>query len=149
MRGVTLMAPNQRWALARCRVEMRAETAEQVAKNAIAKGDVLAAARIAGIQGAKRAAEMLPGCRLVALDATSVNFSIGERSIEVEVDVRAQDRTGVEMEAMMACAAAALTIYDMCKALDRTMSIEQLSLWERADGHSGSWRRSPGEPSAP
>ena len=109
------------------------------------KGDVLAAARIAGIQAAKRAAELIPMCHPVLVGTTSVNFSFGDHFIEVEVQVETVDRTGVEMEAMTACTVAALTIYDMCKSQDRTMTIEQVALWEKSGGRSGPWRRT--EPS--
>ena len=139
MVDVTPREPTHRRALARCRVSMQPETTTLVANNAITKGDVLAAARIAGIQAAKRTAEMIPMCHPVLVGA--VNFSIGDDYVEVEVQVETVDRTGVEMEAMTACAVAALTVYDMCKSSDRTMTIERLALWEKSGGRSGPWRR--------
>lgn len=141
MRDVTPREPTSRRALARCRVEMLPETTNQVATNAMTKGDVLAAARIAGIQAAKRAAELIPMCHPVLVGTTAVNFSFGDNYIEVEVQVETVDRTGVEMEAMTACTVAALTIYDMCKSQDRTMTIERVALWEKSGGRSGPWRR--------
>ncbi len=120
---------------------MAPETTDKVAQNANAKGDVLATARTAAIQAAKRTADLLPMCQMVAVGTTTVHFHIGDAYVEVEVEVHTVDRTGVEMEAMTACTVAALTIYDMCKGGDRTMSIEQVKLWEKVGGRSGTWRR--------
>jgi cyclic pyranopterin phosphate synthase len=132
-----------RRALARCRVEMKPETTAQVANNAITKGDVLAAARVAGIQAAKRTADLVPMCHPLLVGSVQVDFTIGDDYVEVEAKVETVDRTGVEMEAMTACAIAALTVYDMCKTADRTMSIGQLMLWEKTGGSSGQWKREP------
>ncbi len=120
---------------------MKPETTAQVANNAITKGDVLAAARVAGIQAAKRTADLVPMCHPLLVGSVQVDFTIGDDYVEVEVKVEAIDRTGVEMEAMTACAVAALTVYDMCKSADRTMSIDQLMLWEKTGGSSGQWKR--------
>jgi cyclic pyranopterin phosphate synthase len=133
--------PSLRRALARCRVYMLPETTAKVANNAINKGDVLATARVAGIQAAKRTASMFPLCHPVLLGNVHVNFSFGDDYVEVEAYVEAVDRTGVEMEAMTACAVAALCVYDMCKSADRTMRISNLALWEKSGGSSGTWRR--------
>ena len=122
---------------------MKPETTAKVANNAITKGDVLAAARVAGIQAAKRTAELMPMCHPLLVGSVHVNFSIGDDFVEVEANVETVDRTGVEMEAMTACAIAALTVYDMCKSADRTMTIGQLALWEKAGGSSGVWKRDP------
>ena len=132
-----------RRALARCRVEMKPETTAQVANNAITKGDVLAAARVAGIQAAKRTADLVPMCHPLLVGSVQVDFTIGDDYVEVEAKVETVDRTGVEMEAMTACAIAALTVYDMCKTADRTMSIGHLMLWEKTGGSSGMWKREP------
>ena len=132
-----------RRATARCRVSMKLETTAQVANNAITKGDVLAAARVAGIQAAKRTADLVPMCHPLLVGAVYVDFTIGDDYVEVEAKVETVDRTGVEMEAMTACAVAALTVYDMCKTTDRTMSIGQLMLWEKVGGSSGMWKRDP------
>jgi len=130
-----------RRALARCRVGMKPETTAQVANNAITKGDVLAAARVAGIQAAKRTADLVPMCHPLLVGSVQIDFTIGDDYVEVEAKVETIDRTGVEMEAMTACAIAALTVYDMCKTADRTMSIGQLMLWEKTGGSSGQWKR--------
>jgi cyclic pyranopterin phosphate synthase len=120
---------------------MKPETTAQVANNAITKGDVLAAARVAGIQAAKRTADLVPMCHPLLVGSVQVDFTIGDDYVEVEAKVETVDRTGVEMEAMTACAIAALTVYDMCKTADRTMSIGQLMLWEKTGGSSGQWKR--------
>ena len=120
---------------------MLPETTASIASNAIHKGDVLGAARIAGIQAAKRAAELLPMCHPVLVGNVLVNFNIGDTYVEVETHVDTVDRTGVEMEAITAATVAALCIYDMCKSADRTMSIEHACVWEKSGGRSGTWRR--------
>ena len=120
---------------------MKPETTAMVASNAVTKGDVLAAARIAAIQAAKRTPDLIPLCHPLLVGSVYVNFTIGDDSIEVESQVETVDRTGVEMEALTACAVAALTIYDMCKSSDRTMSIGELTLWEKTGGRSGHYRR--------
>ena len=95
-----------------------------------------AAARIAGIQAAKRTADLIPMCHPLLVGAVHVNFTIGDDYVEVEAQVETVDRTGVEMEALTACAVAALTIYDMCKSADRAMSVGDLALWEKTGGSS-------------
>lgn len=105
------------------------------------KGDVLATARVAAIQAAKQASALLPMAHPVLVGNVYVNFTIADTHIEVEASVDALDRTGVEMEALTAASVAALTIYDMCKSQDRTMTIENLALWEKSGGRSGTWRR--------
>jgi len=142
MVDVSPREPTHRRALARCRVWMLPETTTKVANNAITKGDVLAAARIAGIQAAKRTAELIPMCHPVLVGSVAVNFSIGDDYVEVESQVETVDRTGVEMEALTACTVAALTVYDMCKSSDRSMTIADVALWEKSGGRSGPWRRS-------
>lgn len=141
MVDVTPKDPTHRRALARCRVYMLPETTAKVASNAITKGDVLGAARIAGIQAAKRTADLIPLCHPLLVGSVSVNFTIGDDHVEVECQVETVDRTGVEMEALTACGIAALTIYDMCKSSDRGMKIGELCLWEKVGGASGTWRR--------
>ncbi len=130
-----------RRALARCKVFMAPDTTSMIASNAVTKGDVLATARIAGIQAAKRTADMIPLCHPLLVGAVQVNFQIGDDNVGVEAQVETVDRTGVEMEAMTAAMIAALTIYDMCKSTDRTMVIGDLALWEKTGGRSGQWRR--------
>jgi cyclic pyranopterin phosphate synthase len=131
-----------RRARASCKVTMLPETTAKVASNAMSKGDVLGAARIAGIQAAKRTSDLIPLCHPLLVGSVYVNFTLGDDCIEVETQVETFDRTGVEMEALTACAVAALTVYDMCKSADRTMTIGELALLEKSGGRSGPWRRS-------
>ncbi len=120
-------------------------TTAAVASNEVNKGDVLATARVAGIQAAKQAAALIPMAHPVLVGNVYVNFTIAETSIEIEASVDTIDRTGVEMEALTAVMVAALTIYDMCKSIDRTMTVEGVALWEKSGGRSGSWRRGDGD----
>ena len=142
MVDVTPKEPSHRRAIARGRVHMTPETASAVTQGAIKKGDVLAVARVAGIQAAKRASDLIPLCHPLMVGAVTVNFEINHDSIEVEAAVDTFDRTGVEMEALTACSVAALTIYDMCKSMDKSMVIDDIALWEKTGGKSGTYRRS-------
>jgi cyclic pyranopterin phosphate synthase len=146
MVDVTAKEPTHRRAVAHCTVRMAPETASKIASGAISKGDVLAVARVAGIQAAKQTPSLLPLCHPLLVGAVNINFTIGDDHVEVESQVETIDRTGVEMEALTACAVAALTIYDMCKSIDREMTIEGLALWEKTGGRSGHWRRAPDHP---
>ena len=121
---------------------MASETASLVARGEIPKGDVLSVARVAGIQAAKRAADLIPMCHPLLVGSVLVNFRIEDTEIEVEAQVETVDRTGVEMEAMTACSVALLSIYDMCKSVDRSMVIGSVALWEKTGGRSGTYRRS-------
>ena len=141
MVDVTPKEATHRRALARCKVMMQPETTSRVATNAITKGDVLAVARVAGIQAAKQTPSLLPLCHPLLVGSVYLNFRIEDAHVEVEAQVDTVDRTGVEMEALHACAVAALTIYDMCKSVDRGMTIGELALWEKTGGRSGVWRR--------
>lgn len=141
MVDVTPKEPSYRRAVAKGRVYMEAETTALVAKGAVAKGDVLSVARVAGIQASKRTSDMIPLCHPLMIGAVLVNFEIADTYIEVEAQVDTIDRTGVEMEALMACSVAALTIYDMCKSADRSMVIGDITLWEKTGGRSGTYRR--------
>ncbi len=141
MVDVTPKDPTFRRAVARGRVYMEPETTNLVARGAVIKGDVLAVARVAAIQSAKRTSDLLPLCHTVAIGAIIVNFDIKDDYIEVEASVDTVDRTGVEMEALTACSVAALTIYDMCKSADKTMVIGEIALWEKTGGRSGPFRR--------
>ena len=141
--GNTIKEVSHRRAVARGRVHMSPETTSLVARGAVTKGDVLAVARVAGIQAAKRASDLLPMCHPVLVGSVSVNFRVEDAYIEVEAEVDTVDRTGVAMEAMTACSIACLSIYDMCKSADRAMSIEDVSLWESTGGASGPYRRDP------
>ena len=141
MVDVTPKEPTHRRALARGRVYMTPDTTSLVAKGAINKGDVLSVARVAGIQAAKRTADMIPLCHPLLVGAVLINFRIEDTYVEVEASVETVDRTGVEMEALMGVSVACLTIYDMCKAVDRSMVIGEITLWEKTGGRNGPYRR--------
>jgi cyclic pyranopterin phosphate synthase len=141
MVDVTPKEPTHRRAIARGRVYMTTDTTSLVARGAINKGDVLSVARVAGIQAAKRASDLIPLCHPVLMGAMLVNFRIEDSFVEVEAQVETVDRTGVEMEALTAVTVACLTIYDMCKSVDRAMVIGEIALWEKTGGRSGTFRR--------
>src|SRR5918994_7732608 len=141
MVDVTPKEASHRRAIARGRVDMQPETTSLIARGAITKGDVLAVARVAGIQAAKRTPDLLPLCHPLLVGAVLINFRIEDTYIEVEAQVDTVDRTGVEMEALTACSIACLTIYDMCKSADRSMEIGEVALWEKTGGRSGHYRR--------
>jgi len=119
------------------------------ASQALPKGDVLQVARLAAIQAVKRTAELIPLCHPLRITGVRVDFACppppgppdGPRALQITVEVRAFDRTGVEMEALTAVAVAGLTVYDMCKAVDRAMSITGVQLEQKSGGRSGSWQR--------
>ncbi|MEM9135646.1 MAG: cyclic pyranopterin monophosphate synthase MoaC [Actinomycetota bacterium] len=146
MVDVTPKEQTFRRAVARGRVYMQPETTSLVARGAVTKGDVLAVARVAAIQAAKRTSDLLPLCHSVMIGAVQVNFDIKDDYIEVEAQVDTVDRTGVEMEALTACSVATLTIYDMCKSADKGMEIGEIALWEKTGGKSGPYRRSAEAP---
>lgn len=141
MVDVTPKDPTHRRAVARGRVFMQPETTAAVVNREVKKGDVLAVARVAAIQAAKRTSDMIPLCHPLLVGSVNVNFEIGDDYIEIEVQVDTVDRTGVEMEALHACAIAGLTIYDMCKSADKAMVIGDIALWEKTGGRSGTYRR--------
>lgn len=141
MVDVTPKDPSHRRAVAKGRVYMKPETTSLITRGAITKGDVLAVARIAGIQAAKRTSDLIPLCHPVMVGAALVNFEIGDDYVEVEAQVDAFDRTGVEMEALTACAVATLSVYDMCKSADKDMVIGDIALWEKTGGRSGTYKR--------
>jgi cyclic pyranopterin monophosphate synthase len=134
----------KRVAVARARLSVRRETLDALAAGRIQKGDPLAAARIAGIQAAKRTPELVPLCHGVALTSVEVTLElvVEPPSIVVTTTARAFDRTGVEMEALVGASVAALTLYDMLKSIDREMSIGDVTLLEKSGGRSGHYRRS-------
>lgn len=129
-----------RRAVAEARVRMLPATAERLRSNTVPKGDVLAAARLAGIQASKRTPDLIPLCHVVRLTHVTVELRIEEAAIQIEVVAEAFDRTGVEMEALVAASTAALTVYDMLKGIDRAMTIE-VALQEKTGGSSGAWKR--------
>ena len=122
---------------ARARVLMLPETLALISTGTAKKGDVLAAARIAGIMAAKKTSELIPLCHPLMISKVGLEFSFGENFIDVEATVKVEGKTGVEMEAMTACAVACLTIYDMVKAVDRGICITDLRLVEKSGGKSG------------
>jgi indole-3-glycerol phosphate synthase len=134
-----------RVAVAGARVVMRPETLERIRAGDVAKGDVLAVARLAGIMAAKRTAELIPLCHPLALTSVEVELAcVSENSaVEVTASCRLRGRTGVEMEALTAAGVAALTIYDMCKAVDRGMVVTDLRLLRKSGGRSGDWEAKP------
>ena len=134
-------AVTYRRAVARCVVTMLSATTDAIASGSLPKGDVLATARIAGIQGAKRTSDLIPLCHPLMLSAVSVDITVQSGSVVIEATVETSGQTGVEMEALTACSVAALTLYDMCKSADKTMEIGQLTLWEKSGGRSGDFRK--------
>src|SRR4051794_404406 len=141
MVDVTAKEPSHRRAGARCRGYMEAETASRIASGAITKGDGLSVARGAGVPAAEQTPNLPPPCHPLLVGSVLVNFRLEDTYVEVEANVDTVDRTGVEMEALTACSVAALTIYDMCKSVDRGMTIGDLALWEKTGGRSGTFRR--------
>jgi cyclic pyranopterin monophosphate synthase len=133
----------RRECVARCAVRMAPETLARIAQGKIAKGDVLATARIAGIQAAKRTPEWIPLCHSLALDGIDLELvSEPELSrVRIEARARAHAKTGVEMEVLVAVSAAALVVYDMCKAIDRSMVVDAVHLVSKSGGKSGTWQR--------
>lgn len=141
MVDVTGKPETERRAVAAGRVRMRPETVEAVRTGGTPKGDVLAVAQVAGIMAAKRTGELIPMCHPLALTGIDVRFALTADTVEIEASVRCRGSTGVEMEALTAVSAAALTVYDMCKALQKDMEITDIRLLEKTGGKSGDVRR--------
>lgn len=133
----------QRVAIAEGTVLMQPETLNMIKDNKIAKGDVLGVAQVAGIMAAKKTSEIIPMCHPLMLSGVEINFTINENEnkIIIQSKVKTVGKTGVEMEALTAVAAASLTIYDMCKAVDRGMTIQSIYLLEKSGGKSGHFLR--------
>jgi len=132
----------ERTARASGTVRMAPATAALVRDRALAKGDVLEVARLAGIMAAKRTGELIPLCHPLPLTAVTVDFAwAADGLLRIEATARTVARTGVEMEALTAVAVAALTVYDMCKAVDKAMTVEAIRLEEKSGGRSGHYRR--------
>ena len=137
-----------RRAVAEAHVQMDPATLIAITQGRVPKGDVLAAARIAGIQAAKRTAELIPLCHPLPIDAVEIEIeAVGKGQIRIVAECVVEARTGIEMEAMTAASIAALTIYDMAKAIDRGMTIGPIRLVEKSGGRSGHWRRENPNPS--
>ena len=130
-----------RTAKAAGRVWMNPETLEKVRQGSMAKGDVLAVAQVAGIMAAKRTWELIPMCHPLPLTSINITFAFQENALDIQAQVKCSGETGVEMEALTAVSAAALTVYDMCKAVQRDMVIDQIRLLEKTGGKSGVFRR--------
>jgi cyclic pyranopterin phosphate synthase len=133
----------ERVAVARGWVAMSRATVDRIRKGDVEKGDVLAAARLAGVMAAKKTPDLVPLCHPIALSAVDVRAIPGPCGVEVTATVRTVDRTGVEMEALAAVTAACLTIYDMLKRYERGMRIEAVELVHKAGGRTGDWTREP------
>jgi cyclic pyranopterin monophosphate synthase len=133
---------SDRHALARAVVRMSAETAAAVARGDAPKGDVISTARIAGIQAAKRTAELIPLCHPLALSFVDVRIEVRDDRVEIETEARTTGPTGVEMEALTAASVAALTVYDMVKGIERGVEITEVVLLEKSGGRHD-WRREP------
>lgn len=142
MVDVTDKAVTAREAVASGSIKMKPETLALIAGGGNKKGDVLAVARIAGIQGAKKCSELIPLCHPLMLSSIKVEFDLDETSSQVLITARCKlaGQTGVEMEALTAVSVAGLTIYDMCKAVDKTMCIGDIKLLEKRGGKSGDWQ---------
>ncbi len=149
MVDVTHKASNERVASAQGKVFVLPETLEKIQKGRIAKGDVLSVAQVAGVMGAKQTPHLIPMCHPLFLSSVDVDFKedpqpngAGRCTITITATVKTNSTTGVEMEAMMAVSVAALTIYDMCKAVDKGMSFGDMYLLTKSGGKSGTYRRS-------
>lgn len=141
MVDVSAKTVTQRTATATGRITMNAAALEAIRTSALAKGDALSVARVAGIMAAKRTSDLIPLCHPLPITKVSVEFSFEEGAIAVLATVRVAGQTGVEMEAMTAASVALLTIYDMGKALDKAMVIDAVRLLEKQGGKSGDWVR--------
>lgn len=131
----------ERVAIARGRIRMQGATLERIRAGTVEKGDVLAAARLAGIMAAKRTPDLVPLCHPISLAGVEVEVTPVTVGVEVQATVKSVDRTGVEMEALTCVCAAALTVYDMLKSVDRGMVIEAVQLDHKSGGRSGTWTR--------
>ncbi len=140
MVDVSRKAETLREARAEGRVVVAPETARRIREGSMAKGDVLAVAQVAGIQAAKHCWELIPMCHQLPLSGIDLRFEVTDTAVEIEAAVRCRGVTGVEMEALTAVSAAALTVYDMCKAVQKDMRIEGIRLLEKSGGKSGDYR---------
>ena len=132
---------SQRTAIARGKINMKKETLQMIRSGGMKKGDVLSVAQVAGIMGAKKTSDIIPMCHNIFLTGVDLRFEYAENSIEVEAEAKTVGKTGVEMEALTAVSLACLTIYDMCKAVDKDMVIEDIRLMKKTGGKSGVYMR--------
>lgn len=131
----------KRVAIARGKIKMKKETIDLIKEGLIKKGDVLSVAQVGGIMGAKRTSDLIPMCHNIFITGANIRFKILEDAIEIESEVKTVGKTGVEMEALMAVSMAALTIYDMCKAVDKDMTICDIMLVKKTGGKTGTYIR--------
>ncbi|TNF55326.1 cyclic pyranopterin monophosphate synthase MoaC [bacterium] len=143
MVDVSGKARTQREAVARAAVRMKKQTLDLITKKEVTKGNVFETARLAGIMAAKKTGELIPLCHQLNLTSVIVDFNADRKgnTVHIEARVKCAGQTGVEMEALTAVSAAALTIYDMCKAVDRAMIISDVMLVKKSGGKSGTWKR--------
>ncbi|MHB8839461.1 MAG: cyclic pyranopterin monophosphate synthase MoaC [Gemmatimonadaceae bacterium] len=146
MVDVSAKPPTARMARAEGRIRMSADALRAIRDNTLAKGDVLAVARVAGIQAAKRTAELIPLCHPLPLTDVQVRFTLDEAlpGVRCETEARTVAGTGVEMEAVTAVSVALLTVYDMAKSVDKAMQVDGIRLLEKTGGKSGPWRAPDG-----
>ncbi len=130
-----------RTAIARGKITMKDETLQTIKDGLIKKGDVLSVAQIGGIMGAKKTSDLIPMCHNIFLTGADIRFNFIPNGVEVEAEVRTTGKTGVEMEALTAVSIACLTIYDMCKAIDKDMEIQDIMLIKKTGGKSGAYIR--------
>jgi cyclic pyranopterin monophosphate synthase len=133
----------RREARAECLVRMAPDTVRALREAALAKGDALGVARVAGIMGAKRTHDLIPLCHPLPLTSVEVDFEVGDDGVRVEATARVTGHTGVEMEALTAAAVAGLTLIDMVKSLEKGVGLERVRLLRKSGGRSGEWRRDP------
>jgi len=141
MVNVSEKSETKRVAIARGTIKMKKETVSLIKDGLIKKGDVLSVAQVGGIMGVKKTSDLIPMCHNIFITGSDINFNIGEDEIEIEATVSTVGKTGVEMEALTAVTTAALTIYDMCKAADKDMVIENIRLIKKTGGKSGEYIR--------
>ena len=139
MVDISAKAPSTRRAQAQARVRLGAEILALIADAAVPKGDVIACARIAGIQAAKKTSDLIPLCHPLALTQVSIDAQLTQEEIVLTSTCQCSGKTGVEMEALTAVSVAALTVYDMCKSLDKGISIKEVRLLSKSGGKSGDW----------
>jgi cyclic pyranopterin monophosphate synthase len=141
MVDVTAKAATRRTAVAAGALVTTPEVVALISAGGLPKGDALATARVAGIQAAKRTSELVPLCHQLALTGVDIDFDIAESGVDITATVRSTDRTGVEMEALTAVSVAALTLYDMVKAVDKAARIDNIRVLRKEGGRSGRWER--------
>ncbi|MEO8813783.1 MAG: cyclic pyranopterin monophosphate synthase MoaC [Mycobacterium sp.] len=141
MVDITAKATTKRIAVAAGILRTTAEVVQLISTGGLPKGDALATARVAGIMAAKHTSDLIPLCHQLALTGVDVDFAVGESDIAITATVRTTDRTGVEMEALTAVSVAALTLYDMIKAVDRAAVIDDIRVLRKDGGRTGAWER--------